>query len=284
MERVAFAPREEGVLASLGNDSTVRLWDVRTPSGPVGSAGGKGAAMGQCKVSKQSGIMAWHPEGREMVVGRKGGHIYNIDIRRLPSATSDPLQPGRFNLEATENTVSAPQAEYTNLSFSNSGRELFATTTASGVQILDYPSFTHLHTLSAFTGETYQAEHSPSGSHVAIGTASAMVVLYDTSTWLTPHTLSHPQQLMPLRSLSFSFDGNFLVAGSGDHLGTSAKHEGGSGGAGLHIYHVESGEVVHTVDTTNCPTHVRWHPSRYWVAYGGDPGGLRVVGMGSSVL
>ncbi|TKA28650.1 hypothetical protein B0A50_02977 [Salinomyces thailandicus] len=285
VEKVAFAPREEGLLASVGGDGAVRIWDVRTPSGPAATSGGKGSAVGDCKVLKQGGAIAWHPDGTAMAVNtRHSNHIHQIDIRRLPSATADPLQPARYTLDSASHAPSAPSAEYTNLTFSNSGRELFATTTDAGVHILDHPSLTHLYTLSGFSGESYCVEHSPSGTYVAVGSADSTVSLWDTKTWLTPHTLSHPQQLIPIRSLGFSFDGAYLVAGSGDHLGTMAKNEGGASSSGLHIYHVDSGDPVHMVETTNCPTHVAWHPSRYWIAYAGDPGGLKVVGMGSSVI
>ncbi|KAI7545888.1 hypothetical protein KC331_g5957 [Hortaea werneckii] len=277
VEKVAFSPRDEGMLASLGADGMVRLWDLKTPN--------KAIPVGDCKVPKQGGVLVWHPEGHQILVTVKSSNeVHQIDVRRLPTATSDPLQPVRFTLEPASRTPDAPHTVYTNLAFSNSGRELFATTTNAGVQILDYPSLTHLHSLSAFPGETHCVEHSPSGAHVAAGSADSTISLWDTNTWLTAHTLSHSQQLMPIRSFGFSFDGAYMVAGSGDHLGTMGKTEGGGGSSGLHIYHVDSGDVVHTIETTNCPTHVAWHPSRYWIAYAGDPGGLRVVGIGSNVL
>ncbi|RMY03549.1 hypothetical protein D0868_07402 [Hortaea werneckii] len=239
VEKVVFSPRDEGVLASLGADGMVRLWDLKTPN--------KAIPVGDCKVPKQGGVLVWHPEGHQILVTVKSSNeIHQIDVRRFPTATSDPLQPVRFTLEPASRTPDAP--------------------------------------LSAFQGETHCVEHSPSGAHVAAGSADSTISLWDTSTWLTPHTLSHSQQLMPIRSFGFSFDGAYMVAGSGDHLGTMGKTEGGGGSSGLHIYHVDSGDVVHTIETTNCPTHVAWHPSRYWIAYAGDPGGLRVVGIGSNVL
>ncbi|RMY97577.1 hypothetical protein D0862_07995 [Hortaea werneckii] len=167
VEKVAFSPREEGVLASLGADGMVRLWDLRTPN--------KAIPVGDCKVTKQGGVLVWHPEGHQILVTVKSSNeVHQIDVRRLPTATSDPLQPARFSLESATRTPDAPHAVYTNIAFSNSGRELFATTTNAGVQILDYPSLTHLHTLSAFPGETHCVEHSPSGAHVAAGSADTI--------------------------------------------------------------------------------------------------------------
>jgi THO complex subunit 3 len=71
----------------------------------------------------------------------------------------------------------------------------------------------------------------------------------------------------PVKSLSFSFDGSFVVGGSDE-------------GPGLEIAHAETGEYVYTVKTAGpCPV-VAWHPSRYWLAYT-DLGSLKIVGVES---
>jgi len=274
IEKVAFCPTVEGVLASTGNDGLVRLWDVRVPGGAAG-AGGKGSPLGDCKMGKEGTLLTWHPNGQEMLCGRKDSRIYSIDVRRMVSADSTPT----YSLEATERIHKSDKTEYNEMSFSNSGREVFATTSHQGVQILDYPSMDLLHTLSGHAAETYCVQHSPVGSHVAVGGAESTISLWDTGTWFCTHTLSSTQQLVPIRSLSFSFDGMYVVAGSGDTAG-NAKGEGSSG---MHIYHVDMGDIVHTVDTVNCPTHVAWHPTRYWIAFAGDPGGLKVLGSGSTL-
>jgi THO complex subunit 3 len=68
----------------------------------------------------------------------------------------------------------------------------------------------------------------------------------------------------PVRSISFSFDGSYIVGGSDE-------------GAGLDIAHVETGEIVHSLKTAGpCPI-VAWHPNRYWVAYS-DLGSLKIFG------
>lgn len=266
IEKVAFCPNTEGVLASTGHDGMVRLWDVRVPGGAA--TGGKGAVLGDCKVGRQGEFLTWHPNGREMLVGRKDDRIYSVDVRRMLSADSTPS----YNLEATE-SLRRSRDIYTTVAFSNSGREVFATTEDGPVKIFDYPSMTPLHTLAGHTGPSYTVQHSPAGSYVAVGSADSTISLWDTSTWFCNHTLASPSQLTSIKDLSFSFDGTYIVAGSGD----TAR----DGSPGMEIYHVDAGEVVHTVETSNCPTHVAWHPTRYWLAYAGDPGGLKVVGSGS---
>jgi THO complex subunit 3 len=69
----------------------------------------------------------------------------------------------------------------------------------------------------------------------------------------------------PVRSISFSFDGSFIVGGSDE-------------GSGLEIAHVETGEYVQSVKTSGpCPV-VAWHPTRYHLAHT-DIGGLKIIGV-----
>lgn len=65
--------------------------------------------------------------------------------------------------------------------------------------------------------------------------------------------------------MSFSFDGSFVVGGSDE-------------GTGLEVVHVESGDVVGRVETGGGGGVVQWHPGRYWVAWAGEGGGLRILG------
>ncbi|KXL42840.1 hypothetical protein M433DRAFT_41884, partial [Acidomyces richmondensis BFW] len=252
VEKVAFCPVQENLLASTGHDGLVRLWDVRVPGGTAG-VGGKGTAVADCRVGKEGYHLAWHPDGNELLAGRRDDSIYSIDVR-----------------QATER-ISRAKDVYYNLSFSNSGREVFATTDRGPVKIFGYPSMDHIHSLAGHPATTYVAKHSPSGAYIAVGSADSTISLWDTVNFLCTHTLNAPNQFTSIKDLSFSFDGQFLVAGSGD----AAR----DGSAGLNIFCVETGEVAHTIDTANCPTYVAWHPTRYLLAYGGDPGGLRTVGL-----
>lgn len=69
----------------------------------------------------------------------------------------------------------------------------------------------------------------------------------------------------PVRSISFSFDGSYIVGGSDE-------------GTGLEIAHVETGENVYTVKTSSSSPVVAWHPSKYLLAYT-DLGSLRIIGV-----
>ena len=68
-----------------------------------------------------------------------------------------------------------------------------------------------------------------------------------------------------MRSVAFSFDGSFVVGGSDE-------------GTTLEVVHVESGECVGKIETGGGASFVAWHPGRYWIAYAGDGGGLKILG------
>ena len=93
--------------------------------------------------------------------------------------------------------------------------------------------------------------------------------LWDTSEWVCRRALDQP--VGAVRQVSFSWDGSYVVAGAEE-------------GTGLDIAHVESGEYVHSVTTSAPALCVAWHPSRYWIAYSGDAGGLKIVGAAGGQL
>ena len=75
-----------------------------------------------------------------------------------------------------------------------------------------------------------------------------------------------------VKSVSFSFDGGFVVGGSDE-------------GAGLEVVHVETGEVVGKVETMGGGGGVvAWHPGRYWIGWAGEGSGLRILGPAGGSL
>ncbi|KJX93049.1 WD repeat-containing protein [Zymoseptoria brevis] len=273
VEKVAFNPRMEGVLASTGLDGMVKVWDIRLPGGATGIVGGgpMGKAGvtprgGEYKVGDQGLFLTWHPAGTQLLVGRRDDVVTALDVRKLDT-TFIEANADKFDLAPEDRTPVKDKGSYNMMAFSNSGREVFATTAEGPVKILDYPTMKPLYTLSAHTSSTYAVSHSPIGNYVAVGASDSLVSLWDTSSWMCARVLSN--HTSAVRDVSFSFDGTYLVAGCG------ADRDGDKG---LSIWHADMGEVVHTIETVNPVTWVSWHPLRYAIAYGGDPGGLKVVG------
>lgn len=102
-----------------------------------------------------------------------------------------------------------------------------------------------------------------------MGGSDALISLWDTTEWVCKRTLAGMQG--GVKCLAFSWDGSFVVGGSDE-------------GNGLEIAHVESGEYVFTLQTATPAPCVAWHPSRYLLAYSGDPMGLKIVGAAGGSL
>ena len=132
-------------------------------------------------------------------------------------------------------------------------------TTGEGrVKILSYPDFQPIFhtsydpelpfTLNGHTSSCLSIELQPTARFLATGGSDAIIALFDTTEWICQRTLI--EMTGPVRSISFSFDGSYVVGGSDE-------------GTGLEIVHAETGDLVHTFKTSGpCPV-VAWHPSRY---------------------
>jgi THO complex subunit 3 len=149
--------------------------------------------------------------------------------------------------------------------FDWAGSHLYLTNGDGCVKVLRYPSFESALTLNAHTSSCYALCMSPSGEHLAAGGGDALVSIWDTQEWICVRTLD--LTFSPVKSVDFSFDGSYITAGAED------KEE-----KKLHVAHVETGEIVHSIDLTQPAAHVAWHPTRYVLAYSADSQGLKIVG------
>lgn len=147
-------------------------------------------------------------------------------------------------------------------------------TTGEGrVKVLSYPDFNPVFTssydptipftLNGHTSSCLSVEMQPSGRFLATGGSDSIIALWDTTDWHCQRTLI--DMVGPVRSMSFTFDGSYVVGGSDE-------------GAGLEIAHTESGDNQHSIKTAGPVPIVAWHPSRYCLAYT-DMGSLRILGF-----
>lgn len=147
------------------------------------------------------------------------------------------------------------------------------------MRILSYPSFEPLYhtpasiqnpplaefSLNGHTSSCMSIAHHPQGQYLATGGSDSLICIWSTTDWICQRTLS--TILGPVRGISFSFDGSFIVGASDE-------------GSTLDIAHTETGEIVHKVKTVGASQVVEWHPNRYVLAYA-DAGGLKIVGVDS---
>ncbi|TDZ61926.1 THO complex subunit 3 [Colletotrichum sidae] len=246
IEKVAFNPVKDAELCSVSHDGVVKFWDVRSKT-CVNEIKGLGDAF----------TLAWAPDGQSLVVGNKSDNIFVLSpTQSTPIASYQ--QPSQTNQTA----------------FCWSGEKIFLTTGEGQTRILTYPGFQPLFqfnpgseskefTLNGHTSSCLSVEMQPTARHLATGGSDSIISLWDTTDWICQRTIT--SMVGPVRSISFSFDGNFLVGGSDE-------------GSGLDIRHVESGDQVHMLKTAGpCPV-VAWAPTKYCLAYS-DLGVLRIVGV-----
>ncbi|KAL2207355.1 WD40 repeat-like protein [Sarocladium strictum] len=249
IEKVAFNPTKDAELCSVSNDGTVKFWDVRSKT-----------CFNEVKGLGHAFTLVWAPDGETLLVGNKAGTVYVLSPTKAePLAAHE--QPCRAN----------------QIAFCWSGTKIFMTTEEGTVRILSYPDFEPLLRLPESQGEKagtefqleghtsacYVAELQPTGRHLATGGGDSLISLWDTTNWICVRTIT--KMTGPVRSLSFTWDGSFVVGGSDD-------------GSGLEVSHTETGDAVHTFKTAGACPVVAWAPTRYCLAYS-DLGVLRIIGL-----
>ncbi|KAL2122555.1 hypothetical protein VTJ04DRAFT_3010 [Mycothermus thermophilus] len=247
IEKIAFNPVKDAELCSVSNDGVVKFWDVRTK-----------ACVNEVKGLGSSHTLAWAPDGSSLLVGNKRGELFQISPTK-----SAPISSHKLSGDANQ------------MAFCWSGQKVFVPTGEGTIRILSYPDLEpvfHVNhavkegesnefVLKGHTAACLTAEMSPTGRYVATGGADSIIALFDTKDWICQRTVS--RMVGPVKSISFSFDGTYLVGGCGE-------------GTGLEVTHTETGEHVHTFKTAGPCETVAWAPTRYCLAYS-DLGVLRII-------
>ena len=146
------------------------------------------------------------------------------------------------------------------------------------IDVFDYAvmsstgSATPVRRVTAHTANCYCIEFDSTGTRFAVGSADALVCLWDFQELACIRTFSKLE--WPVRTISFSHDSAYVAAGSEDPF--------------IDISNVHTGKQAHAISTTAATNAVAWHPSRHLLAYAGDQkdrmgkdeGSLRVFGFG----
>lgn len=125
--------------------------------------------------------------------------------------------------------------EVNEISWNTSGDLFYLTTGQGTIKIFDYPSFKLLHTLRAHTANCYCIEIDPRGRYLAAGSADATVSLWDLESYTCLRSFTELRYVVrgkfgsraltlltchwnrwPVRTISFSYDGQFLASASED--------------------------------------------------------------------
>lgn len=113
--------------------------------------------------------------------------------------------------------------------------------------------------LQAHTANCYCIDFDPSGNYFAVGSADALISL-----WMVDRNGHEPlcydtisRLDWPIRTLSFSFDGLYLAAGSEDKFIDISRP-------------IISDELVFKLSCQVPTNSISWHPNQHWLAYAGD--------------
>ncbi|KAL8966907.1 MAG: hypothetical protein Q9197_005723 [Variospora fuerteventurae] len=283
IQRVAWNPTKEAELASVSTDGTCRFWDVRTRT-----------CIASIPLGDEGVTVGWASDGSLALVVRRDDLLIPICLhpdspptagKSLPQSVQtnqtifNPVgSPTTLLLTTGEGSVkicSWPPSSTTAAAAANGGTPLHHSAQTPSRSTTPVPpgssaSLQTLHTLHAHTSACISLALSPTSRYLAIGGSDALISLYDTHDWICRRTLSSLSG--SVKTVSFSWDGSYIIGGSDE-------------GTGIDIAHAETGEIVARIETSMPAPCVSWHPNgKYWIAYSGDPAGLKIVGAAGGGL
>jgi THO complex subunit 3 len=223
VHQLCWDPTNAERLATASADKTVKVWDTRT-----------GKCSQNIKTHGANLNIAWSPDGGYIAVGNKLDQVTLIDTRKY-----ETMKTLQFSIEINE------------LAWSKETDFLLLTTGRGGVEVLRWPSLDRVCTLHAHTANCYCLKFSPRGEYFAVGSADALVSVWDFEEMACIRTFGRLQ--WPIRTVSFSYDSKIIASASEDLV--------------IDLAHVETGEMVHQIKCNGAINTMAWHPQAHFLAY-----------------
>jgi len=236
VEQVAWSPADVDVLASLGADKTVKIWDTRSSTCTTTLSFPSFSPLN----------MAWCPAGIRMAIGGKDDTAIIVDVRT--------------------NAVSAQRkfpCEVNQMAWSPDATLLCLTTGSGAIQIYSPDNLEQqIHQLTCHTANAFCISWPRHGSIFAVGAADALVSIWNAGEMVCTRTVGRLD--WPIRALGFSHCGTLLAASS-----TSPAASDQPAGF-IDVSQVETGLQVGRIGVTATVGTMAWHPSRWILAYAGE--------------
>lgn len=247
VDQVAWCPGSTSLLASVGADKSLMLWDTRASPDPVATT---------VFASDQINL-AWRGDLLLATAG-KDDALSLVDVR-MGSSEDHALrarQQRKFSGEINEMAWLPSEP--------NDERSRLLLTRGSGtIEVIDAgdAELSTLQTLAGHTSNAYCIQTTPDGRHFAVGAADALVSIWETDTLICVGTVNRLD--WPVRSLAYSHDGSLLAAASEDPFIDISFHP--TPGSAL-----EEGLLVAKLPVSAPINALAWHPQRCTLAYAGD--------------
>jgi len=226
VDQLCWQAKHPDLLATASGDKTVRIWDARIQrTTEVFNTKGENINI------------TWSKNGNFIAVGNKEDLITFIDVR-----AGKVLREVQFKFEVNEITF-------------NPNSNLFLMTNGLGyVLVYTFPEMKLVHQLQAHPSNCICIEYHPTGKYFAVGSADAVVSLWDASELACIRTFVNLD--WPVRAISFNHDGSLLASASEDLT--------------IDISHVETGEKVCDFPVENPTFTISFHPTRNILAFACD--------------
>ncbi|KDN37261.1 WD40 repeat-like protein [Tilletiaria anomala UBC 951] len=284
--QVRWDPSNPNILASIGQDRTLRIWDNRAENDKVSVA----------QLPSNALNLAFHPSSRYIAIGDRDDRVSLFDVRMLGSGDSAAGAPSTGSDSTTANTrpTAVPVAlirdvnqkgELINeIAWTPDGRQFVLTSntgTLSAMQsstlLIDETSLQSAterrlagqaptnvlpwrttHSFTAHTATIFCLAMDPCGRYAASAGQDSMIGLWNTADWTSAEAgMNASAMTNSVHSLGFSGDGEFLAAGGED--------------AWVEILATSTMASVHRIPTPLGDTpSVAWHPWRHVLAYASD--------------